>query len=173
MRLVRAAILLAAAGPAWAAGGASSVPPATMTVEVASLRGGSVARRIEARARPGERIVLRDESSVPYPRTSPGGRRETGSVPTGLVTVVTPEIRNGNLVFGFATTVRDVTGFEREPGTPEGSAATVPSVSERTYEATQPSTYVSGTFHGRQDITGTAYGVSVKVRPLAAVKPRR
>jgi hypothetical protein len=138
-----------------------------MTVEVASLRGGVEARRIEARARPGERIVLRDEASVPYVRRV-GGRQETASVPTGLVTVVTPEIRDGNLVFGFATTVRDVAGFEREPGAPEGSAATVPSVRERTFEATQPSTYASGTFHGRQDIAGTAYGVQVKVRALAA-----
>ena len=155
-----AGIATARAAPAT---GAGAVPVATMSVEVVSIRAGTEAARIVARTRPGEPVVLRDERRFPYD-TATGGVPGKASVPVGLVTVVVPEIRAGNLSVSFRTTVRHVTGMNASPAGPV--------VSQAEYGADLVPAFSEGAFTARQEVAGTGFAVRVTVRPLASARNR-
>ena len=155
-------------------GAAPAMPtgaPATMSVEVVSLRQGKPWRRTLAKVRPGDSVLLRDETSVPYVRAADSRGTRTESLESGLVATVVPRVREGRLRLDLVTTVREVAGYDTArvpvPGKPD-AVITLPSLRERTFEASVEPAFAGGEWRIVQALGDSGYGLSIVARPLAA-----
>lgn len=164
-------LLLALAAPV-PAGAAQTGSPATMTVEVVSLRQGKAGRRILAKVRPGDRVLLRDEDPVRFVRASDDHGTRTEEAPSGIVAMVTPQVRDGRLLLDLSATVREVAGYDTArvpvPGKPD-AVVTMPNLRERNYEATAEPGFASGEWRLVHPL-GDGYALSVVARPLTAAE---
>lgn len=145
--------------------------PATMSVEVTSIRQGKPWRSTVAKVRPGDGVLLRDETGVPYVRAADSRGTRTENATSGVVASVVPAVRGGRLLIDFTSTVREVAGFDTArvpvPGKPD-AVISLPNVRERTYEASVEPTWSGGAWRAVQSLGDSGYGVSVVAKPLAA-----
>jgi hypothetical protein len=164
-----AALALTLLAPASPSRAAEAALPATMTVEVVSLRQGKPFRRTLAKVRPGDSVLLRDETSTPFVSAVDSRGTRTENAVSGLVATVIPSVRAGRLYLDFASTVREVGSFDTArvpvPGKPD-AVISLPSVSQKSYEASVEPAFADGEWRAVQTLGESGFGVSVVAKPL-------
>ena len=170
-RLTTSLAALAVATATYASANSPGVLPANLSVEVISVRAGDVSNRIVAKVRPGERVLIRDEKTVPYVIASgPRGQR-MATVSTGVVSTVIPVVEGRDLVFRMETTVTEIDGFEEGDYSPDGKETFKvkwPRVTTRNLEARVVAAAAEGRWKGAHEIPGGTYRVDVVAKPLSA-----
>ncbi len=165
------ALLPMLAGAPAVGAGAGGVAPATLSVEVASERLGKPSRKVVAKVRPGDQVLLRDERDTPYVIASGLRGSRTASVTAGLVATVVAVEAGGGLSFRVGLVARELTGFEKADYAPvpggETFKVSYPRMSEAAVEEVVPAAFRDGAWRARKEIPGSGFALSVEARAIS------
>lgn len=155
---------------AWSAGGAAGVAPASLTLEVASERMGAPSRKVVAKVRPGDQVLLRDERETPYVIAAGKGGSRTASATSGLVATVTAVESGGGMSFRIGLVAREVAGFEHADYAPvpggETFKVSYPRMSEKAVDETVTAVADGNGWRARKELPGSGFAVSILARPI-------